>query len=374
MDFIGRRYYKINKFALNFLGLWPSQAKTKRIKIRVIFIYTMCLTFLFFQLCTLVTSKYNLALVLKVFSHFLPSFIYTVKYNAYYINTKSVKLFMIEIQNDWNALNDKKEIEIIEKYAYFMHVFTGIIMLFTCTCLIGFIFVEFLPIILDIVVPLNVSRPHDAHVTTEYFIDREKYSVLIILHEVVTVSAGGLTMAATGTMIMAYAQHACSLMKIVCYRMEHVLNENMLQHSNPRIERIICNRIIHAVNLHKRALNGVASISLNLYRLLQPYMRHDITELFSTIILLLAHLVYMFMANYVGQVVINHNDDIFTTTCNVLWYIAPLPSQRMLLFLMHRMMKSLKLVVCSLFVASLEGFATLSTTALSYLTVLYSIK
>ncbi|XP_011864041.1 PREDICTED: uncharacterized protein LOC105559964 isoform X3 [Vollenhovia emeryi] len=332
MDFIGRRYYKINKFALNFLGLWPSQAKTKRIKIRVIFIYTMCLTFLFFQLCTLVTSKYNLALVLKVFSHFLPSFIYTVKYNAYYINTKSVKLFMIEIQNDWNALNDKKEIEIIEKYAYFMHVFTGIIM-------------------------------------------------------------RGLTMAATGTMIMAYAQHACSLMKIVCYRMEHVLNENMLQHSNPRIERIICNRIIHAVNLHKRALkfvdlilsafaisysvliiSGVASISLNLYRLLQPYMRHDITELFSTIILLLAHLVYMFMANYVGQVVINHNDDIFTTTCNVLWYIAPLPSQRMLLFLMHRMMKSLKLVVCSLFVASLEGFATLSTTALSYLTVLYSIK
>lgn len=31
---------------------------------------------------------------------------------------------MDKIQNDWNALDDKKEIEIIEKYAYFMNVFT----------------------------------------------------------------------------------------------------------------------------------------------------------------------------------------------------------------------------------------------------------
>jgi len=31
---------------------------------------------------------------------------------------------MDEIQNDWNALDDKKEIEILEKYAYIMNVFT----------------------------------------------------------------------------------------------------------------------------------------------------------------------------------------------------------------------------------------------------------
>lgn len=31
---------------------------------------------------------------------------------------------MDEIRNDWNALDDKKEIEIIEKYAYTMNIFT----------------------------------------------------------------------------------------------------------------------------------------------------------------------------------------------------------------------------------------------------------
>jgi len=34
---------------------------------------------------------------------------------------------MDEIQNDWNALDDKKEIEILKKYAYIMNVFTIII-------------------------------------------------------------------------------------------------------------------------------------------------------------------------------------------------------------------------------------------------------
>lgn len=30
---------------------------------------------------------------------------------------------MDEVRNDWNALDDKKEIEIIEKYAYTMNIF-----------------------------------------------------------------------------------------------------------------------------------------------------------------------------------------------------------------------------------------------------------
>jgi len=44
--------------------------------------------------------------------------------------------------------------------------------------------------------------------------------------------------------------------------------------------------------------------------------------------------------------------------CNVLWYIAPLSSQKILLFLMHRTIKSFKMSIWNMFVASLESFAT----------------
>jgi len=46
MDFIGRRYFKINKFLLCSLGLWPH---TKCIQIRSIFIYSLFYSFLFVQ-------------------------------------------------------------------------------------------------------------------------------------------------------------------------------------------------------------------------------------------------------------------------------------------------------------------------------------
>ncbi|XP_018045815.1 PREDICTED: uncharacterized protein LOC108685503 [Atta colombica] len=114
-------------------------------------------------------------------------------------------------------------------------------------------------------------------------------------------------------------------------------------------------------------------MSINLYYLLS-FMRQNITNLLSSLILVTMHFIYMFGANFGGQIVTDHNDDIFKATCNALWYIAPLSSQKIFLFLIHHTMKSFKPLLCNIFVASLEGFVTLVTTSLSYLTILYSIQ
>lgn len=50
--------------------------------------------------------------------------------------------------------------------------------------------------------------------------------------------------------------------------------------------------------------------------------------------------------------------------CNVLWYTAPLSSQKILLFLMHRTIKSLRPSLFNMFVASLEGFVKVMYIAL----------
>jgi len=74
---------------------------------------------------------------------------------------------------------------------------------------------EFLPIILDSVMPLNESRPRNMHVTAEYFIDPETYFPLMLLHEILAISIGFITIVATGTIILAYLQNACGMLKIV---------------------------------------------------------------------------------------------------------------------------------------------------------------
>lgn len=61
----------------------------------------------------------------------------------------------------------------------------------------------------------NLSQYHFQQIiTTEYFIDQEKYSHLIILHMGTAVWIGIFAMMATGTMLLAYLQHACGMFRI----------------------------------------------------------------------------------------------------------------------------------------------------------------
>ncbi|EGI61352.1 hypothetical protein G5I_10347, partial [Acromyrmex echinatior] len=74
--------------------------------------------------------------------------------------------------------------------------------------------------------------------------------------------------------------------------------------------------------------------------------------------LIFTHLIYLFIANYCGQAVINNGVNLFNAICNGLWYAAPLSTQKLLLFIMQRGRKNLTISCFSIFVASLDGFAT----------------
>ncbi|KAL6445405.1 hypothetical protein ACFW04_002295 [Cataglyphis niger] len=82
----------------------------------------------------------------------------------------------------------------------------------------------------------------------------------------------------------------------------------------------------------------------------------------------------MFLSNFIGQEIINHNNKVYSTAYNICWYAAPLHIQKLILFLLQRGSKSFGLNVGGLFVASLECFATLVKTSVSYFTVMYSVQ
>ncbi|XP_018055797.1 PREDICTED: uncharacterized protein LOC108692156 [Atta colombica] len=82
----------------------------------------------------------------------------------------------------------------------------------------------------------------------------------------------------------------------------------------------------------------------------------------------------MFIANYIGQNIIDHNKHIFITAYNVQWYKTPLHIQRMILFLLQRKAKEFSLNICGIFDASMKGFATLIKASISYFTVMHSTR
>ncbi|XP_014471322.1 PREDICTED: uncharacterized protein LOC106742663 [Dinoponera quadriceps] len=91
-------------------------------------------------------------------------------------------------------------------------------------------------------------------------------------------------------------------------------------------------------------------------------------------LIVVAHLSYMFLINYSGQEITEHGIKLFKTSYTIPWYTAPLRTQKLLLFVMQRGTRNVILTWGDIFVASLEFFASLTGTALSYFTVIYSLR
>lgn len=73
---------------------------------------------------------------------------------------------------------------------------------------------QILPKVLDIVAPLNESRPYELLAIATFFFDQEKYFAPIFVHMTVALSLEITTIVATETICLTCMQHACALFKI----------------------------------------------------------------------------------------------------------------------------------------------------------------
>lgn len=71
-----------------------------------------------------------------------------------------------------------------------------------------------LPKILDVVIPLNESRPLKLLGLATFLFDQDEYFVLIFIHMTIALLVEATTMVATDTMNVIYVQHICGLFKI----------------------------------------------------------------------------------------------------------------------------------------------------------------
>ncbi|XP_011701462.1 PREDICTED: uncharacterized protein LOC105458096 [Wasmannia auropunctata] len=119
---------------------------------------------------------------------------------------------------------------------------------------------------------------------------------------------------------------------------------------------------------------GVASASVNMFRLFEAVTTHKLFEAVATGLFVYAHMCYGFFMNYFGQDIIDHSEILFQQIYSARWYTAPLYAQKLLLITLRQSMKKSKIIVGGLFVMSLEGLATLLSMSLSYCMVLYSVR
>ncbi|XP_011860653.1 PREDICTED: uncharacterized protein LOC105557882 [Vollenhovia emeryi] len=307
----------------------------------------------------------------------------------------TIQYLLEQLQHIYNELTDENEIIIIEKYGYYAKCYTITFTLMLTSVAFALILYNHWPDACHILFYTNGTWSHRSlPYMTEYFMDKDKYFHVILFHANATFVVGGLSVVATGSILVVYAQHACGMFQIACYRIKRAMAFENLQKSNLENKNLICKGLICAVDMHRKAMTfadsiaikfetvfssfiivGVVCASLNLYRMFQIILfGYNTVELFIRLSYGSVQLFYALIGNYLAQEIIDNNNNIFVTIYDVQWYVAPLQIQKMILFVLQRSAKLFTLKTGGIFVGSLEGAATLISTTVSYFTVLYSLR
>ncbi|XP_070160329.1 odorant receptor 24a-like isoform X2 [Polyergus mexicanus] len=392
MNFVGSCYYRIHRIMLTCLGLWPYYTRCSNY-VCCIFLSLFFISGIIFQLTVLINKEYSMDTYLKVYSFIGPILLYIIKYFTIFFKSNKAKNLMEQIRYDWDSLKEKEELKIMHKRANIGKRFTFIMIILTYTMIFLCMLTFYWPNILDIVIPLNESRQSwNFPNTMEYFINQKKYIYLLTVYLILIGFIGATILIALDTLAMMCAQHACAMFQITSYRIECIVNRSQMKSLAISKKSDIYKSIAKAIDSHLRGIKfvdsmksiyetvhlfiipiGVAVLSINLYYFCE-YIMADTRD--SNIIItfgfIICHFCYMFLNNYIGQQIIDHSNNVFKKICSTRWYATPLYTQKCLLLMMHRSMKSTTLSIRCVFLPSLEGFATLINASLSYCMVIYS--
>ncbi|XP_050460105.1 uncharacterized protein LOC126855995 [Cataglyphis hispanica] len=388
------QHFNLNRILLLAIGLWPYQ-KSKFRLLQTTLCFSILTSFIIFQFTAFITTKCTIDFIIKTFCTVVFYVFCTINYSMFWINTHNVRNLLEQLQYIINELKDENELAIIKMCGNNTKLCTSISILFAICILFAGILILIWPEILHTVRHINESRIQNLaiHVTTEYFIDEEKYFYLNLLHINAVFCIMAITLTATGTMLLGYAIHACGLFKIASYRMKQVTSTEMLQNINLNNRTIIYNKILYAVEIHRKAMKFinliltsfqgsfllilaiiVITLSLNIFAMYRNALHGNKDTALLYIISISIITIYSFIINYVGELLLNHSNYVYSTIYNSRWYVAPLHVQKMILFILQRGNQSSHLNIAGLFVPSLENFAKITKASMSYFTVLYSTQ
>ncbi|XP_067212005.1 odorant receptor 24a-like [Linepithema humile] len=392
--YIEEYYYKINRILLMIIGLWPYQNSTLA-TVQNLLISSILGSSIYIQLIPFITHECNSILVIDVLSYMFPTLVAVIKYYYFYMKAGVMKRLLEQVQADWNSLKDKHEREIIKSYAEIGRLITIFATMLCYSVPLVYAMSTMVPYIINIYLSHNNTYVHYVYIPIDYSVNQEKYIYVKLLHFFAFLCIALNTVVAFAALIGLYFKHACGLLKIASYRIEHAMNvEDMRPISPLEREYVMCIKIMRAVSIQQKALKftdrimscftimyflliiiGAISISVSMFRLVRILQTNsDWREAFIMAMSVIGHFVYMFIANYAAQEISDHCNDVFFAAYSSTWYVAPLRIQKLILFLLQRGAKNFTIILGGIFIGSLEGFASILSASLSYFMVICSTQ
>nr|XP_050864607.1 uncharacterized protein LOC127070543 [Vespula vulgaris] len=371
------------------IGQWPYQDKFDRV-FRMCFVISLLISFGVTQISLLYTNG-NVDTLIEIIPPITSLITIISKYSMFYISRNNIKNLFERIIKHWKLWESKEEIDIMREYSEEGQLLTFLYTSYIYSCMTLFLLMPFFPCIMDVIVPLNDSRPLRPIFKSEYFIDEDQHFFPIYFHMSIVIVIGITVLISADILLLVFNSHVCGIFTAVGFRLEHLLKSQtdlttLLDH---RSRRICFEHIIRTIEIHKRALefaeliessysffllfqvgSSLVCMSLSLYQILIVLKKSS--EAFRYIAFAAAQLVHIFCMCYPGQKIIDYSSDICIKAYSGLWYEAPIEIHRLILLVIRRSLQPCYLTAGKAFIFCLESFSTIVQTSTSYFMVISS--
>ncbi|XP_011863902.1 PREDICTED: uncharacterized protein LOC105559881 [Vollenhovia emeryi] len=158
---------------------------------------------------------------------FLPTFIITLGHLVMFcIRIGQVDKFrelFERMSKDWALQKTHDEIKIMHEHAEIARLFTLSYFIVPYTLMVGYVIWMSIPEILDVISPMNESRPRIQVFKAQFFIDEEQYSYLIHSHLCLVILTIPVIYITFSTLFLTLTQHACGMCELLGYRAERLI-------------------------------------------------------------------------------------------------------------------------------------------------------
>ncbi|KAH0953261.1 Or9e6 [Eciton burchellii] len=383
------RFYDIMKKIVSLTGQWPYQRRRVRL-FRLTIINVFLLSGISPQIGYFIHCEEYRQCIITIMPSVFLIMIIVVKLYTYQFNSSKIKYLMDCLLSDWQRLESPKEYEIMETYAANGRRLS--LMFSFCCCTTCFLFTSssLIPHLLDIILPLNESRPILLPYPSYYFVDERKYFVYIFLHVSLAAQVCMTAILTHDCTVLTYTEHVCSIFAVTGFRFENLSRHVNQSHLiNCKSDSLYNEKIILFVQMHQRALQFaeflentftitfaiqvmISTVWISI-TLLQIMLQSDnVLEVIRYVGFIIAQFIHLFFFSMQGQKMIDHSLQVCDKIYSSLWYKIPVKSQKLLLYVMRRSLQANFLSAGKIYVFSLRSFTVLLQTSLSYFTVLAS--
>ncbi|XP_025262491.1 odorant receptor 13a isoform X1 [Camponotus floridanus] len=394
------RYYSRNQFFLSQIGIWPYQSKMIKILLPC-FIISSLLSILVPQVFLLYNSWGDMNMTVEGIVNIILVTGATTKLVNIVTNNKKLQYLLQVMDEHWRLFHGKCELHILKRYANIGQLITKYYSVYINIFVVLFLSIPLIPKILDVVIPLNQSRPFIYVLEGDWGVDKEKYYYPIMLHCYLAIIVGTRCLVNIDTMYVVCVLHGCSLFNAIGIRLENILSKaKLMQHEQiMSLEYAVIkeyysedyHEMIACLKKHQLAIKyiymldstfkhatflilflNVMILSLVGLQLINKFGQTQEVIRFGCIVMgSITHLLSMCLP---GQLLLDRSIEIFDKAYSAQWYMFSLKTTKLLSILLHRSLVPCTLSAANMYIMSMTTFSSVMQTAMSYFTTFLSVS